>query len=78
VTEAKKKKPEVVAISTLLTTTMPGMQSTIEAIKKAKIKVKTLVGGAPVSKDFAEQIGATAYGADALEAVKICKSWIAS
>lgn len=78
VTEAKKKKPEVVAMSTLLTTTMPGMESTIVAIKKAKIKAKILVGGAPVTKEFAEQIGATAYGADALAAVKICKSWLAS
>ena len=78
VTEAKKKKPEVVAMSTLLTTTMPAMKSTIDAVKKAKIKSKILVGGAPVTEEFAEQIGATAYGADALAAVKICKAWLDS
>jgi 5-methyltetrahydrofolate--homocysteine methyltransferase len=70
----------VVALSALLTTTMLGMQSVIEALEKAGLRpgVKVLVGGAPLSKKFSEDIGADAYGSVAPQAVDIIKDWLAA
>ena len=67
--------PDILGISALLTTTMPQMRMVIEALAKAGLreKVKVLVGGAPVSKTFARQIGADGYAADAGEAVEVAK-----
>ena len=61
----------LLGMSALLTTTMPAMQTTIEALVEAGLrdKVKVLVGGAPVTADFAKKIGADAYAADAASAV---------
>ena len=63
----KQHKPQVVGMSALLTTTMLSMRDTIEAIKSAGLrgKVKIMIGGAPVRKEFAEEIGADFYGPDA-------------
>jgi len=63
----KQHKPQVVGMSALLTTTMLSMKDTIEAIKSAGLrdKVKIMIGGAPVRKEFAEEIGADFYGPDA-------------
>ncbi len=63
-------------MSALLTTTMPSMKSTIEAIKEAGLggKVKTMVGGAPVTQSFANSIGADGYGSNAAAAVEVAKS----
>lgn len=74
----KREKPDIVAMSALLTTTMVEMKNVIEALKEAGVrdKVKVIVGGAPVTKDFAESIGADGYGADAIEGVRICKRWM--
>ena len=68
-------RPDILGISALLTTTMPQMRMVIEALAKAGLreKVKVMVGGAPVSKTFARQIGADGYAADAGEAVEIAK-----
>ena len=57
-------------MSALLTTTMPSMKATVEAIKEAGITddVRTMVGGAPVTQAYADQIGADAYAADAASA----------
>jgi 5-methyltetrahydrofolate--homocysteine methyltransferase len=65
----------LVAISALLTTTMPGMRNTIEALQRAGIRdrVKVMVGGAPVTRQFAEQIGADGYGENASAAVTLAR-----
>lgn len=64
-------QPQFVGMSALLTTTMPTMRETIEALEQAGIRrnVKVLVGGAPVSQKYADEIGADGYGANASEAV---------
>lgn len=69
-----KHNPTIVGMSALLTTTMPEMKNTIDAIAEANLrgKVKIVVGGAPVSREFAEQIGADGYGDDAIAARELC------
>jgi methanogenic corrinoid protein MtbC1 len=69
------KKPEILAMSALLTTTMTEMRSTIEGLKAAGLRqqVKVIVGGAPVTPAFALQIGADGTAYDAPGAAKICK-----
>jgi 5-methyltetrahydrofolate--homocysteine methyltransferase len=62
---------QVVALSALLTTTMPNMKEVIGALKAAKLKVKTMIGGAPVTQAFADEIGADGYAADAGSAVDL-------
>lgn len=66
------QKAEIVAISALLSTTVPSMEDTVKAIKGSYVgdQVKILVGGAPVDQEFAAKIGADSYGEDAPEAVK--------
>ncbi len=66
-----EEKARVLAMSALLTTTMPGMRNTIEALKAAGLreKVKVIIGGAPVGPEYATQIGADAYARDAARAV---------
>ena len=72
--------PNIVAMSALLTVTMPEMRNVIEELKKAGLrdKVKVIVGGAPVTEEYAKSIGADGYGETAVEGVKICKQWITS
>jgi 5-methyltetrahydrofolate--homocysteine methyltransferase len=69
---------ELVGLSALLTTTMAVMPSIIEAFKKAGLreKVKIIVGGAPVSQNFADQIGADGYASDASQAVGVAQRLI--
>jgi len=71
--------PHVVAMSALLTTTLPEMKKTIDTLKQAGLKgrVKTLVGGAPVTEKFAREIGADGYAPDAASAVDKVKQFIA-
>jgi 5-methyltetrahydrofolate--homocysteine methyltransferase len=78
VESVKEKNVQVVAMSALLTTTMGSMKSTIEALKNAGIKVKTIVGGAPLTESFAKEIGADGYAPDAASAVDVVKSLIAA
>ena len=66
---AKNQEADVVGMSALLTTTMPQMERTIKAIKEAGLKVKTMVGGAPVTQEYADEIGADGYAPDAISAV---------
>ena len=68
----------ILALSALLTTTMPSMQSTIEALKAAGLRdrVKVMIGGAPVTEAYAQQIGADAYGPDAGSAVQLAKTLV--
>jgi 5-methyltetrahydrofolate--homocysteine methyltransferase len=69
----KESGAQVCALSALLTTTMPQMSAIIEAIKAAGIDVKTIIGGAPVTQSFADEIGANGYAPDAASAVDVCK-----
>jgi 5-methyltetrahydrofolate--homocysteine methyltransferase len=73
---AEAEGASVVGLSALLTTTMTGMKDVVELVrgKGLQDKVKIVVGGAPVSEQFARDIGADAYGYDASNAVKIVKS----
>lgn len=75
---AQANKAKVVALSALLTTTMPAMQATINAIKEAGLAVKTIVGGAPVTQAFADQIKADGYSDDAPGAVELARKLIAA
>jgi len=74
----QEKNPMIVALSALLTTTMPMMKKTIEAIREsgAGDQVKIMVGGAPVTQAFADEIGADGYAADAGSAAKLAKSYV--
>jgi 5-methyltetrahydrofolate--homocysteine methyltransferase len=71
--------PQVVAMSALLTTTLKEMKNTIDALKQAGLKdrVKTIVGGAPLTERFAREIGADGYASDAASAVDKVKQLIA-
>lgn len=73
----KKYNPEIVCLSALLTTTMMAQKDIIAAIKGAGLrdKVKVMVGGAPVTQEFAMQIGADAYSADAASAAVVARSY---
>jgi len=64
-----------VGLSALLTTTMSGMKDVVELVRERKLQnqIKIVIGGAPVSQDFADEIGADAYGYDAANAVDIVK-----
>lgn len=70
---------QIICMSALLTTTMPSMKATVEAIKEAGLSdnIRTLVGGAPVTEAYAEQIGADAYAADAASAADRARELIA-
>ncbi len=76
VDKVKEHNPDFVALSALLTTTMTAMKTTIEAFQEAGVReqIKILVGGAPVTQKFAEEIGADGYAADAASAVDVAKS----
>ncbi|MCE5339929.1 MAG: corrinoid protein [Planctomycetaceae bacterium] len=76
VDKIKELNPKVVGMSALLTTTMPSMEKTIQAIKAAGLTVKTMIGGAPVTQAYADRIGADGYAADAASAVDLAKSLI--
>ena len=74
----KEKKPKIVGLSALLTTTMPMMKQTVDAIAEAGLRdsVKIMVGGAPVTQKFADEIGADGYAADAGAASKMAKAML--
>lgn len=71
----KEHSPQVLAMSALLTTTMPSMKDTIDMLEKEGLrnKVKVMVGGAPVTESFANSIGADAYTKDAASAAEMAK-----
>jgi 5-methyltetrahydrofolate--homocysteine methyltransferase len=74
----REHKPSIVGLSALLTTTMVAMKDTLEAIKASefKDKVKVMVGGAPVTQNYADEIGADGYAPDASTAVDVAKKLI--
>jgi 5-methyltetrahydrofolate--homocysteine methyltransferase len=76
VAAVREHQPELLGMSALLTTTMPGMQATIDALQEAGLRdtLKIMVGGAPVTAAFAEKIGADAYAPDAASAVDTARA----
>lgn len=74
----KETKPDIVAMSALLTTTMNSMRTTVEELQKAGLrrKVKVIVGGAPITEEFGKEIGADSAAMDAAQGVRICKEWV--
>lgn len=75
--KVKETGVQVVGISALLTTTMPGMEKTIKVLKAAGLPVKVMIGGAPVTQEYADRIGANGYAPDAASAVDVAKSLVA-
>ena len=73
----KEYKPDIVCLSALLTTTMVNQKATIDALKEAGLRdrVKVMVGGAPVTQAFADEIGADAYTPDAATAAEVARSY---
>jgi len=76
VAAVREENPQFVGLSALLTSTMMNMRDTIQALTESGLrdKVKVLIGGAPVSEEFAQDIGADGYGADGFDAVRIVES----
>jgi len=72
---AKENGADLVGLSALLTTTMPAIKTTVEAVKAAGLDVtKVVIGGAPVTQEYADQIGADGYAPDAASAVELARS----
>jgi 5-methyltetrahydrofolate--homocysteine methyltransferase len=76
----KEEKPDILALSALLTTTMQMMRTTIDAViaEGLRDQVKIIIGGAPVTEAYASQIGADGFSPDASRAVTVAKSLIKS
>jgi 5-methyltetrahydrofolate--homocysteine methyltransferase len=77
---AKSREACVIGMSALLTTTMPVMKEVVDLLKKQDLRgrIKTIIGGAPVSRDYAAEIGADAYGYDCAQAVENVKKLAAA
>lgn len=75
VEKAKEVGAQLICLSTLMTTTMPGMKEVIRMLKEEKLddKVKVMIGGGPISNTYCKQIGADGYASNAIEAVKLAK-----
>ena len=76
VSKIKNSKAGIVGLSALLTTTMPSMDKTIQAIREAGIDCKVMIGGAPVTQSYADKIGADGYAPDAASAVDVAKRFL--
>jgi methylmalonyl-CoA mutase cobalamin-binding domain/chain len=76
----REKKANIVAMSALLTTTMTSMKTTIDALKQAGVRdqVKVLIGGAPITQQYADEIGADGYSDSAVGAVALAKKAVAA
>jgi 5-methyltetrahydrofolate--homocysteine methyltransferase len=77
VEQAKAAGAELVGMSALLTTTMPSIEKTVNALKEAGVPAKVMIGGAPVTQGYADKIGADGYSPDAASAVDTAKSLVA-
>lgn len=77
VEKAKESGIKLIGMSALLTTTMPAIEKTIQALKDAGIDAKIMIGGAPVTQGYADKIGAHGYAADAATAVDVAKKLVA-
>ncbi len=76
----RANNPDIVGMSALLTTTMPSMKATLDAIRAEGLKdhVKVIIGGAPVTDEYAQKIGADGFAPDASRAVQLAKSLVSS
>ncbi|MCU0316182.1 MAG: corrinoid protein [Fimbriimonadaceae bacterium] len=75
---AREHQADLVGLSALLTTTMPSMKATIEALRSAELpKAKVMIGGAPITPEFAKEIGADGFAADAASAVTVARELVA-
>jgi len=74
----RKEKPDILAISTLITLTMPEVSNTLKALENANLRkgVKVIIGGAPITQEFIDDIGADAMAKNAIDGVKKCKGWV--
>ncbi len=79
ISKAREVDADIIALSSLMTTTMPFMRDVIDALNSAGLreKYKVLVGGGPVTREWAQAIGADGYGKDAAEAVRVAKELLA-
>jgi 5-methyltetrahydrofolate--homocysteine methyltransferase len=77
---AREKKADIIALSALLTTTMPSMKATIEAVKNAGLRenFKIMIGGAPVTQKYADEIGADGFSENAAGAVHLARKLVAA
>jgi methylmalonyl-CoA mutase cobalamin-binding domain/chain len=75
--KSREASADVVAMSALLSTTFPHMREVVDAIRKAQLHSKIIVGGAPLNAETAKSLGADGYGRDAVEGTNICKQWAA-
>jgi 5-methyltetrahydrofolate--homocysteine methyltransferase len=79
VAAAKEHGAQIVGLSALLTTTMPAMKTTVKELRAAGMTaVKIVIGGAPITREFANEIGADGYSADAATAVDVAKQLLAA
>ena len=67
---AEQENGRIIAVSALLTTTMPAMADVVSLVRERGLDIKVMIGGAPVDEDFREEIGADGYGTDAVDAVR--------
>lgn len=74
---AKENDADIICLSALLTTTMGYMKEVVDAVKESGVKVKVMVGGAPLNTEYARSIGADGYSSNANEAVDLAKSLVA-
>jgi 5-methyltetrahydrofolate--homocysteine methyltransferase len=74
VERARAASAQLIGMSALLTTTMSSMENTVKAVKDAGLSVKTMIGGAPVTQNYADKIGADGYAPDASRAVALARS----
>ncbi len=74
---AKEHNAHVIGLSALLTTTMPAMKETVIKVKAAGLNCKVLIGGAPITQEFADQIGADGFSPDAASAVDLAMKLMA-
>jgi len=72
----RERNADLLCLSTLLTVTMPSMQSTVQAVRDAGLNARVVVGGAPVTEKWALEIGADGYGANAAAAVPLARRLI--
>jgi len=75
---ALEQDAQIIGLSALLTTTMVNMKNVIDSLQEQSVrdKVKVIVGGAPLTDKFAQEIGADGYAPDAPGAVEVCKGWV--
>ena len=75
---AKTNNADIICLSALLTTTMPSMKQTVDAAKKAGVKSKVIIGGAPITQQYCDEIGADGYSPDAASAVDLVTKLMAA